>query len=479
MKIKHLLSTLVASALLSFAAQADEIQLTLAADAVGTTQEMAFTAELPVTLEWGNGTTETLNATGLPQNVAIKHTALSIKTSGTGDLTQLFAPACGVTTVTFSATTGLEVIDLSDNQITKLTLTKAMVPALRELYMRNNKLEKNLIFNAITTLEVIDLANNNITSFIAPAGSASRLRSLVLSGNKLTSVSYGASAQINTIWVNDNAIKSVSLSSLPSLTYFVASGNAITSVSIADSSKLQQLWLDENKLTSLDISKTLGLVTLSVEDNGLTEINYPSSSSNLTKLLNFYARGNALAPSFIPNYAPFGKVLSVYSIQVGEQTPIPMGFKQVDPNVVIDITKFCRNIQMGIKPTFKVMSSTGVTIDPSKYTLDDKTYKLTFKEDVGAVYLSATGERAPEAVFNSAWFDVGAVTAINMASKDKAALSIAVQTGAMVLSVASPVAVQVYGVSGAKVYDAIVQKTTTINLPAGVYIVNGQKILVP
>lgn len=478
MKIKHLLRTLVASAILPLTAQADEIRLTLAADVVGTTKEMAFTAELPVTLEWGNGTTETLHATGLPQNIVIKHTALSIKTNGTGDLTQVFAPACGATAVTFSATTGLEVIDLSDNQITKLVLTQSVVPALRELYMRNNKIERNLLFNAINTLEVIDLANNNITGFIAPAGNTSRLRSLVLSGNKLTSASYGSSTQANTIWVNDNAIKSVSISNLPSLTNFVASGNAITSVSIADSSKLQQLWLDENKLTRLDISKTLGLVTLSVEDNGLTEIVYPSSTTN-HKLLNFYVRGNALAPSSMPNYAPFGKVQSVYSIRVGEQAPIPMGIAQVDPNVAIDVTKFYRNITMSIKPTFKVMSSMGVAIDPSKYTFDHKNYKLTFKEDVGAVYLSVTGERTPEAVFNSTWFDVGAVTAINTASKDKAALSIGVQTGAIVLSVASPVAVKVYSVSGAKVYDAMVQNATTIPLPAGAYIVNGQKILVP
>lgn len=482
MKIKHLLRILVASAFCPLVSQADEIQLTLSADAVGSTKELALNADLTATLQWGDGTTQTLRATGLPQSVEIKHTSLSIKTQGTNDLTQLFAPNFGVTRVNFVATKGLEVLDLSDNQFASpiTSLTTTYLPALREVYMRNSQIQGRMMLNSMTQLEVVDLSNNQITGFIAPSSAAAKLRSLVLSGNQLATVSLGSSQYATTVWVNDNQLKAAPTGSLTKLSHLVASGNEITTLALAPNVPLQQLWVDENKLTTLDLSTTTGMVTLSAEDNELTEIKYPAVNQR-TKLVNFYVRGNALAPTNIINYAlSSGRPLSTYSVLVDEQKPIPLAVEQVDPNVALDVKQFFTNVNnTSISPTFTVISSTGDVVDASKYTVNTSAKTLTFNEAVGAVHLSVTGVRTPGATFKSSWVDVGPVTAINSASKDKASLDVAVTAGGIVLSVASPVAVKIYSVSGAMVYDAVVDAAKTVSVPAGVYVVNGNKVLVP
>lgn len=481
MKIKHLLSLLLASATMPYAAQADEIQLTLASDVVGTTKELALNADLSATLHWGDGTTQTVVATGLPQSIAVKHATLSIKTTGTNDLTQVFAPGWGVTRVTFTATKGLEVLDLSDSQLlTTPTFTTAYLPALRELYVRNAGLKGTLMLNTLATLEVVDASNNALTAFIAPATTTSKIRSVVLSGNQLKSVSLGSAQGLTTAWLNDNQLKSVSTSTLPRLTTLVASGNQLTAVTLGAASPIQNLWVDENELTTLDLSTTTAIQTISAEDNKLTEIKYPSIAQR-AKIKEFYVRGNALPATAIVDYAlASGALRSTITALVGEQSPVALGVTQVDPNVALDVKAFFTNVNnYNITPKFTVMHSSGTAVDPTKYTINTSAKTITFKEALGAVYLSVTATRTPGATFKSSWVDVGAVTAIHSASKDQASLDVAAVEGGIVLSVASPVAVKVHSVSGATVYDAVVRGTTTVSLPAGVYVVNGKKVLVP
>lgn len=142
--------------------------------------------------------------------------------------------------------TGLESLLCSDNNISKLDLSKN--GALILLYCNNTALTE-LDLRKNTSLEYLSCYNNRLTS-------------LDVSG--LTSLSELECA--------NNSLSILELSSNSNLVSLCCSNNNLTDLDLSHNSELQYLYCNENELTSLDISGCKDLERIDCRKNALSSL---------------------------------------------------------------------------------------------------------------------------------------------------------------------------------------------------------------
>lgn len=140
---------------------------------------------------------------------------------------------------------------------------------------------------SIAGLEYFDMANTNCTSI--NLSNCRKLKWISINETKISSIKgLNQLENLKTLWVCDNKLKKLNLSSNNKLELINCIGNEITSLTAPGS--VTDIYCDKNKLTSLNVSKCKKLESLSASDNKLN--GKKLNLKNNTKLVSLELFGN-------------------------------------------------------------------------------------------------------------------------------------------------------------------------------------------
>ena len=171
-------------------------------------------------------------------------------------------------------TTGVKTLECNNNALTYLNVQKCA--ALTTLVCNNNKLTS--LGTLPSSLQTLNCHSNQLTSL---GTLPSSLQTLTCASNKFSGT-FTLTGYSN--------LKTLNISSNPSITTLNCSSNALTSLNVSGCTSLTSLDCHSNQLTSLDVSSLSNLTELKCHYNKLTSLNV----SNKTKLTTLYANSNQL-----------------------------------------------------------------------------------------------------------------------------------------------------------------------------------------
>ena len=255
-----------------------------------------------------------------------------IKIYGDADkIDVLVAPECYLTEVQLDKLTNLEILDLSNNELAQLDLTRQS--KLQSINVSGNPFGAKplLIGGNKPDLMILDMGRitgldpsfnlsdyPNLVSFDAWANAG--LKSLDPTGcPKLSKISIDSTPvetldvtqnkELTILNISDTRIRNIDLSqntyltqfyadhmsgsvnpdvklekldvtNNPNLVYLFASGNGFTELDVTKNTLLQDLFVNNNKLTSLDLTGKTNLLNLSVRNNNFTFATLPLPDEN-------------------------------------------------------------------------------------------------------------------------------------------------------------------------------------------------------
>lgn len=174
---------------------------------------------------------------------------------------------------------------------------------------------KNVDLSGFTRLSCIGLGNASLTPDELTLPASTMLTELNLSGNKFKDYPYGEShPNVSYLVLSNNELESFDASKLPALTNLILSGNRLTSVHF-DNPDIWNLMLDCNKLESVDLTGLPGLQQLFLNSNKLTEVDL----SALPALYALSLVDNAFTYATLPVPADMSNLMVYY---YGNQAPI-------------------------------------------------------------------------------------------------------------------------------------------------------------
>lgn len=466
------LPILMAIAMMSFGThqmQADEVKVTTQLS-TGSSLTLALNADLTAKILWSGVESQTITSDGSLITLTVQSPTLTIS-SQTGNITSLYLQGNKISSIDLSDATNLSTLLAADNLLTEIDLSNCK--QLVTLDLQGNQLT-SLNASSLPLLEEINLADNQISGTSLKLNSSARPTSYVVANNQLTSPPSSLMLkQVRTMWVQGNQLKTLNLSQATELHSLVASSNQITTLTLANMPRLNEVWVDNNQLTTLDLSKgSPKLSLLAADHNKLTTITWDTDCKSNCR--NVYVSNNALFINSMPSAKYGGKEVNVvYDPQDDYQMSV-----LYDLNTTYDWSALLAKNGWGI--------TTGVTYtltDDNNYTLVKGTdftetgKKFTFTTAHSGVILSATNTNY---AFRTVAFNIGTEgDAIENITDDSQAL-ISTQKGQISVATQSRLKLRIYTTAGTLITNTTAEKgTNTFALPAGIYIVNGKKIMVP
>ena len=465
-------SLLLTSALLALGSVqlcADEVKLTTGL-AVGEKLTLALNADLAVSLNWDNGSVDSFVSDGSLQTIDVKDAGLTITTTQ-GKLTSLY---------------------VQGNQLTALELTDA--PHLRELYAADNRLE-SVAVNSVPTLQTIDLQNNQLVAF--NTNQLTELKSLNVAGNNIdgTSLKINSSARpqqlivadngisslptasvlskVQTLWAQHNALTTASLTQSKDLRSLCLSGNQIKTLTLAEAPLLADVWVENNQLKTLDLSKgSPALVSLAADHNLLTEVLWDAQCRTTCSYA--YLNNNAL---FINSMPP--GVMAGRTIHINCEPMEPYAMEtQYELSTLYDWSTLIAKNGWGLNS-----SATYTLTDRDDYTLvkgtdfTESSKKFKFTTAHAGVVLTASTKYY---TFSTTPFNVGVIEGIETVNSGADSATFLTARGTLSLQAEGETAVKVYNAAGVCVVNSrVAAGKHSWQLPSGIYVANGTKVLVP
>lgn len=443
--------------------------------AVGETIELAMDNGVEAVLDWGGGTTVELVFTGWPQAVTVQGDSLRITT--TGNVTSLYCAGNQLVSLNVKQATKLEKLACNDNSIAYLDLYYNR--QLTEVNCQRNNLNYFRV-RYCTLLERLNCAQNPLGKLDLGTG-LKKLTALVCAETGLTSLSVTSLTALRSLWCQDNALETLDVSANTNLTELYAFGNRLTELDLSTLAGLQELYVDENLLEALDVTNNLSLVTLCADHNRLNTLS--SSTKNKAALKHLYVNDNNLAFNSLP---------TVYSTSGGGKDMLPnycvapQNPFEIDPAISVGdqltlsswINKNAWSTTVSHTLTWKYAADgTPLTLD-TDYSLVKKGV-YSFLAPVGDVYAEITAPTYPGLTVRTSvikvMVDATPVTEVTAQS----ALRIATEPGALVLKAEVAQRVTVVGVDGRLLWNETLSPGTYRRaVPAGLYVVNGQKVVV-
>ncbi len=179
----------------------------------------------------------------------------------------------------------LKRLNCSNNQLTNLNVTTNS--QLWDLKCANNQL-KRLSLNGCTALMDLDCSGNQLSSI--DIADKADMRTLNVSRNQFTSLNPDNNSLQN-LYVNDNPLTSLTLSSCLRLSSLDCSNCQLTELDLSNCNMLTSLYAGHNRLTALDLTYNTSLRWLGLEYNRLLALDV----SALTALTSLDVSNNCLA----------------------------------------------------------------------------------------------------------------------------------------------------------------------------------------
>lgn len=467
----HKLPLYLASALLMCGVgqlRADEVKLTTALD-TGENLALALNADLTATLTWGNGETQEINSDGSLLTIPVKDASFTI-TSTWGKISSLYVQGDKISALNLKDAANLKELYAADNQLA--TLDVSGCKKLEKIDVQGNQLTA-LTASDLTDLKELSIADNQISGTALRLSSSARLTHFVASHNALTSIpTASALSQAKTVWVAGNKLHSLALTQSKGLHSLFASSNELTSLTLAASNCLTDVWAENNSLTKIDLSAgSPSLLTLAADHNQLTEVAWDKTCKK--GFTHAYLNDNAL---FINSMPP--KKQGNRTIVVNWE---PQSDYQMAANYDLN-TEYNLNSLMYSNGWGTAAKATYTFVDQDGYTLVKGTdFKETmrkftfFTSHAGVVCTVANDDYS----FKTTAFTIGTPAAIGHVTAESG-LSLSATTGKLSVTAQSPATVSIYNAAGIRLaHETVSSGTRTWQLPAGIYVVNGKKVIVP
>ena len=141
-------------------------------------------------------------------------------------------------------------------------------------------------------LALIDLGYDDVLDNYVVTDSINSVTSLNVGGMQifdLTGIEDFIS--LNYLYINNNSISSIDLSSNTLLTYLYCGNNQLTTLDLSNNTDLYNLFCFSNQLSTLDLSNNTNLYSASIDNNEIENIDL----SNNLNLNSFYCSNNLLA----------------------------------------------------------------------------------------------------------------------------------------------------------------------------------------
>lgn len=163
--------------------------------------------------------------------------------------------------------TDLEILDLSDNELTSIDFSKNEF--LKIVTLKNNQLI-SVVKNTVSLRE-FNVENNKLSEI--NVSDNVNLKSLTVSSNKLTSIDVSSNTNLERLTLNSNDISDIDLSNNVALKILGVAGNKISSIDLSKNISLTHISLNNNKLTTIDLSNNEKLNDIQLFSNNLSSIN--------------------------------------------------------------------------------------------------------------------------------------------------------------------------------------------------------------
>lgn len=455
--------------------RADEVKLTTGLTP-GEKLQVAFNSDVQLKLTWGNDTEETVNCPGGPMEIEVKDADLTISTIS-GKIYSLFVQGNKLSALDVSKATNLKQLFAADNELTALSTTNCTL--LEEIDVQGNKLAAlDLLKN--TKIKDVNVAQNELTGTNLKLSTTARVHNFVTAHNELTKAAPSVMNlyEVETLWIQHNKVaSSLALSGTDNLRSLCASSNELTALTMGNAPVLKDCWVDHNQLTSIDFTKGAPVLkSLVANDNQLHEVIYDTECKGILDYV--YLQNNALSLNSMPIIDAKTKgAVTHYGLM--PQAPYQWE-ESFELNKAYSETQAFRQngfaVNTGVAYTFingageTLVSGTDYKINVSKVT--------TFYTSQANVTLHMTATKYPDMEFTTTPFTVGTPSGITDVTVN-GNLFVEGGVGTLTVSASSPEALRVVSVAGQTIVaKTVANGTTTLSLPAGVYVVNGKKVLV-
>lgn len=513
MKKNKLFVSMLAAGLLSLApAQAQDVVKLTTGKAIGETVSLQVNQlKSGVVVDWGDGQTQTYSQTE-DDNLVIS-----------GELKGA--------TITLSSNSKLQTLICEGLELTALDITAA--PNLRSLYCQNNNLQ-TLDLSQCAELLDLNCSNNQLSAITVTATSHPKLENLNIADNGMTNAGNGATfnlalANLQHLDLSNNAFTRLSLSSTSKnldvvkcannelsgslsvvsfndLSVLMCGNNSLTTLTMkASMPALRQIFAENNQLKRLNLSGAENLHYAAVENNALTQVQLPEK-------LRFYAYtcgNNQLSFSSMPRRSYVDNISYLPQAETVDITTA-LRSKTVDGNRVyyalvapsrneareepylLDFTnwlfdgsgdKTVEYTYMGREAGSEEFAEIGRS---DLFTSTSSAYygKVAFYKPFEEVYVHLTSQDYTDLEQTTSHFivvnsedDVTAIDDVKVNNGENG-LTVKPAHGSLQLSASAQQLVRIYSSAGQLVWQGTVDAaTTTVQLPGGVYVVNGQKVV--
>jgi len=417
----------------------------------------------------------------------------AIDLSGATNLYSLYCQDNALTTLDLSKCAKLTDLNCARNSLTSISLSTSTHANLQNINVADNGM-KNVAGSETSTtfvfrnkaLQHLDASNNAFTA-LTVAASNKELDELKCSGNNISSLNLSYPDSISVLMASDNNIGSITFSAskgLPALRTVILNGNKLSTLNLADAKELQYLDVKSNQLTKVTLPSETKFYAYACGDNQLTASSLPTSKYkpdslnylpqveeiDITSLLKKTSWGEYFAP-LCPAYG--NRNDDAYYIDLAKWALDANGSKSD-----ISMTCYGRNASDEFVELSKATNSnrTGDYFAASSTELYGRVTFLTAQDEA---YVKFTSKTYPDLVNYTTHFKVmDTASGINDASTGTSSLSVNISNRTISLSATTNLPVRIYTSAGKLVWGGVATpSTTTIQLPAGVYIVNGKKVV--
>jgi hypothetical protein len=288
--------------------------------------------------------------------------------------------------------------------------------------------------------------------------SAENVTSLVCANNKITVLSYLSSmSKLKTLFFQNNSVSTAGVSKNVALVDILGFNNKLTAFNAKPLVALENVWLGNNKLPSLDFSDDVVLATLCAENNLLTEVLTNRTIQKTLKAVDL--SDNELLFNSLPTI--YNSTSATYTLDgsVSPQRPTQifndMNVDERSESLVNLIGRNAWSAPTSAKVTIVDGSGKELVADTDyKYG----SYRLTFlTAPHEGVVVNFTSANYPDLVLSSKPFNVSD------------------PNGIVLLETESLENSPVYDLSGRQIANG---KTANGQLPKGIYIIGGKKVVV-